>query len=92
MLRILRCHRLPYPCDCDALTGQLVRTSRTTAARYERAHPASWCAGTSRRSGAFLRTDAIDRIERVMTDKARTYRYSLRQVVADPRVRQVFIS
>ena len=36
---ILRRHRMPYLRECDPLTGELIRTSKTTAVRYERAVP-----------------------------------------------------
>ena len=37
--RVLRRHQLPYLRDCDPLTGDVVRASKTTAVRYERARP-----------------------------------------------------
>jgi transposase InsO family protein len=37
--RILRRHRLPYLRECDPMTGQLIRASKVTAVRYERARP-----------------------------------------------------
>ena len=37
--RILRRHQLPYLADCDPLTGQLIRSSKQTACRYERDRP-----------------------------------------------------
>lgn len=37
--RILRRHRLPYLRDCDPLTGDVIRSSKQTAVRYERARP-----------------------------------------------------
>ncbi len=36
---ILRRHRLPYLRDCDPLTGEPIRASKTTAVRYERCRP-----------------------------------------------------
>ncbi|HEX5256421.1 MAG TPA: IS481 family transposase [Mycobacterium sp.] len=36
---ILRRHRLPYLRDCDPLTGTVIRASKATAVRYERAYP-----------------------------------------------------
>jgi transposase InsO family protein len=36
---ILRRHQMPYLRDCDPLTGALIRASKTTAVRYERARP-----------------------------------------------------
>jgi transposase InsO family protein len=36
---ILRRHRMPYLRDCDPLTGALIRSSKTTAVRYERERP-----------------------------------------------------
>jgi len=37
--RILRRHRLPYLRECDPITGEVIRSSKVTAVRYERAHP-----------------------------------------------------
>ena len=37
--RILRRQQLPYLRDCDPLTGQIIRASKTTAVRYERDRP-----------------------------------------------------
>lgn len=37
--RILRRHRLPYLHDCDPLTGQVIRASRSTGVRYEHDRP-----------------------------------------------------
>jgi transposase InsO family protein len=37
--RILRRHQLPYLCDCDPLTGEVIRASRRTTCRYERQQP-----------------------------------------------------
>jgi transposase len=37
--RILRRHEVPYLADCDPLTGELIRASKTTAVRYERDRP-----------------------------------------------------
>lgn len=36
---ILRRHRVPYLHECDPLTGQVIRSSKMTAIRYERDHP-----------------------------------------------------
>ena len=36
---ILRRHQVPRLADCDPLTGQVIRASRTTAVRYERPRP-----------------------------------------------------
>jgi len=37
---ILRCHQVAY--DCDPLTAEeIIRSSKATALRYERARPAS---------------------------------------------------
>lgn len=36
---ILRRHHVPYLRDCDPLTGEVIRASKTTAVRYEREHP-----------------------------------------------------
>lgn len=37
--RILRRHRVPYLRQCDPMTGEVIRASKETAVRYERAHP-----------------------------------------------------
>ena len=37
--RILRRHQMPYLRECDPLTGALIRSSKTTATRYERDRP-----------------------------------------------------
>jgi transposase InsO family protein len=37
--RILRRHGVARLCDCDPLTGQVIRASKTTAVRYERSRP-----------------------------------------------------
>ena len=37
--RILRRHRVPYLHECDPITGEVIRASKTTAVRYERARP-----------------------------------------------------
>jgi transposase len=36
---ILRRRHMPYLRECDPLTGELIRASKTTAVRYEREHP-----------------------------------------------------
>jgi transposase InsO family protein len=37
--RILRRHQVPRLCECDPLTGAVIRASKTTALRYERDRP-----------------------------------------------------
>jgi transposase InsO family protein len=37
--RILRRHRVPYLRECDPMTGEVIRASKETAVRYERARP-----------------------------------------------------
>jgi transposase InsO family protein len=37
--RVLRRHGVPYLRECDPLTGEVVRASKTTAVRYERDRP-----------------------------------------------------
>ena len=37
--RILRRHGVPYLRDCDPMTGQVIRSSKQTAVRYERERP-----------------------------------------------------
>jgi transposase InsO family protein len=36
---ILRRHDMPRLCECDPLTGEVIRSSKTTAVRYERDQP-----------------------------------------------------
>jgi transposase InsO family protein len=38
---ILRRHQVPYLRECDPLTGEVIRVSKTTAVRYEHDHPGS---------------------------------------------------
>ena len=51
----------------------------------------STCAGFLTRAAAYFAAHGIDRIERVMTDNAWAYRYSLRGVCASIGARQKFI-
>lgn len=37
--RILRRHRVPYLRECDSITGEVIRSSKQTAVRYERSRP-----------------------------------------------------
>jgi transposase InsO family protein len=37
--RVLRRHGVPYLRECDPLTGEVIRASKSTAVRYERARP-----------------------------------------------------
>jgi len=37
--RVLRRHGVPYLRECDPLTGEVIRTSKTTTVRYERDRP-----------------------------------------------------
>lgn len=39
--RILRRHHMAYLCECDPLTGELIRASKTTGIRYEHERPGS---------------------------------------------------
>jgi transposase InsO family protein len=152
--RILRRQQLPYLRDCDPLTGQIIRASKTTAVRYERDRPGElvhmdvkkigripdgggWrahgrgaasiardrstkvgfdyvhslvddhsrlaysevltdekgatCAGFLARAAAYFASHGITRIERVMTDNAWAYKWSLRAIIDQLGARQVFI-
>jgi transposase InsO family protein len=51
----------------------------------------STCAGFLTRAAGYFAAHGIDRIERVMTDNAWAYRWSLRETVAQLGARQVFI-
>ena len=150
--RVLRRRDVPYLRDCDPMTGAVIRSSKSTAVRYERARPGElvhmdvkklgripvgggWrahgrgganrnrkrgsgfdyvhslvddhsrlayseilpdekgptCAGFLRRAAAYFARSGITYIERVMTDNAWAYRWSLRDVCAELGARQVFI-
>jgi transposase InsO family protein len=154
---ILRRHRMPYLRECDPLTGEVIRSSKATAVRYEHDYPGSlghmdvkklgkipdqggWrargraatsaerdrrqrqgrigfdyvhslvddhsrlaysevlpdekgttCAGFLERALAYFAAHGITRVERLMTDNALAYRYSLREVCASQHIKQVFI-
>jgi len=49
------------------------------------------CAAFLRRAAAYFGAHGIVRIERVMTDNAWAYRYSLREVCVELGIRQIFI-
>jgi transposase InsO family protein len=151
--RILRRHRVPRLAECDPLTGEVIRASKTTAVRYERSRPGElvhmdvkklgripdgggWralghgvgdnrdrrhgtgfdyvhslvddysrlaysevlpdekgttCAGFLARAIDYFTAHGISRIERLMTDNAWAYRYSLRSVCELNGIRQKFI-
>jgi transposase InsO family protein len=152
--RILRRHQRPYLRDCDPMTGELIRSSKTTAVRYERERPGElvhmdvkkigripegggWrahgreaasirrdrkgrvgfdyvhslvddhsrlaysevlpdekgttCAAFLDRAATYFAARGITRIERVMTDNAWAYKYSLGEVIAKLGARQKFI-
>jgi transposase InsO family protein len=152
--RILRRHRVPYLRECDPLTGQVIRASKTTTLRYERDTPGElvhmdvkkigripdgggWrahgrgagsiqrdrntkvgfdyvhslvddhsrlayseilpdekgptCAEFLARAVAYFTEHGITRIERLITDNAWAYRYSLRQTCQELGIRQKFI-
>jgi transposase InsO family protein len=151
--RVLARHGIPPLHSCDPMTGQVIRASKTTAVRYERARPGElvhmdvkklgripvgggWrahgrmevpdpkrksgngfdyvhslvddhsrlayseilpdekgptCAEFLRRAAAYFHAHGITRIERVMTDNAWAYRWSIREVCTDLEARQVFI-
>ena len=39
---ILRRHHVSYLRECDPLTGEVIRASKTTAVRYEHPYPGRW--------------------------------------------------
>jgi transposase len=152
---ILRRYRVPYLRECDPLTGEVIRASKTTAVRYEHDHPGSlvhmdvkkigripdgggWragvvphggksaaqkklrvgfdyvhslvddhsrlayseilpdekgptCAGFLIRAAKYFAAHGVTRIERVMTDNAFAYRYSLGEACTVLDAKQVFI-
>lgn len=151
--RVLRRRGQPRLSALDPMTGEVIRSSKVTAVRYERSRPGElvhmdvkklgripdgggWrahgrgpadnakrktplgydyvhslvddhsrlaysevlpdekgvtCAGFLARAAAYFAANGIDRIERVMTDNAWAYRYSLRDVCASIGARQKFI-
>jgi transposase InsO family protein len=152
--RILRRHRVPYLRELDPITGEVIRSSKQTAVRYERDRPGElvhmdvkklgkipdgggWkahgrqigstaarkklkvgydyvhslvddhsrlaysevlpdeqgptCAEFLKRAIAYFAAHGITRIERLMTDNAFAYRYSLRSVCAEHDITQKFI-
>jgi transposase InsO family protein len=152
--RILRRHRVPYLRELDPVSGEVIRSSKATAIRYERDQPGQlvhmdvkkigripdgggWrahgraqaspgrdrtgktgfdyihslvddhsrlaysevlsdekgatCAAFLARAAGYFTAHGITRIERVMTDNAWAYKWSLRDVIAQLGARQVFI-
>jgi transposase InsO family protein len=152
--RILRRHGAPYLRELDPITGEVIRSSKQTAVRYERDRPGElvhmdvkklgkipdgggWkahgrqmgstaarkkvkigydyvhslvddhsrlayseilpdeqgrtCAEFLERAIAYFAAHGIARIERLMTDNAFAYRYSLRTVCAEHDITQKFI-
>ncbi|MCW2661690.1 MAG: Integrase, catalytic region [Mycobacterium sp.] len=151
--RVLTRYGVPALRACDPMTGRVIRASKATAVRYERARPGElvhmdvkklgripdgggWrahgrgcapdlerkrgngfdfvhslvddhsrlayseilpdekgitCTGFLRRAAAYFCSHGITRIERVMTDNAWAYRYSIRDVCAELGARQIFI-
>jgi len=152
--RILRRHKVPYLRECDPITGEVIRSSKQTAVRYERERPGElvhmdvkklgripdgggWrahgrgsgliqrdrrirvgfdyvhslvddhsrlayseilpdetgptCAAFLQRGIDYFTAHGITRIERLMTDNAWAYRWSLREVCAAHHITQKFI-
>jgi transposase InsO family protein len=153
--RVLARHRAPRLADLDSITGELLRATKATKARYERDRPGelvhmdvkklgripdgggwraagqttlnhrsratktrvgydyvhslvddhsrlaysevlpdekgSTCAAFLARAIDYFAAHGITRIERLMTDNAWAYRYSLRDLCAEHGIRQKFI-
>jgi transposase InsO family protein len=152
--RVLRRHDLPRLCTLDPLTGEVIRSSKQTAVRYERERPgelvhmdvkkigripdgggwrahgranrdrdrkngpgydyvhsvvddhsrlayseiladerADTCAGFVERALEFFAANGIDRVERLITDNAWSYRNGsrLRQLLTDRNIAHKFI-
>ena len=152
--RVLARHQVPRLAVLDPITGEVIKASKTTAVRYERARPGElvhmdvkklgripagggWravgrarreatrdrstklgydfvhslvddhsrlaycevladekgptCAAFLTRAAAYFAAHGITRIERVMTDNAWAYKWSLRGVCAALGARQIFI-
>lgn len=152
--RILRRHDVPYLRECDPITGEVIRSSKQSAVRYERERPGElvhmdvkkigripegggWrvhgrgagslqrdrstrvgfdyvhslvddhsrlayseilpdekgpsCAAFLERAIAYFAAHGITGIERLMTDNAWAYRWSLRAVCTEHDISQMFI-
>jgi transposase InsO family protein len=152
--RILRRHNVAYLRDCDPMTGAVIRSSKTTAVRYEKARPGElthmdvkklgkirqgggWkahgreateaskkkgekvgydyvhslvddytrlaysevlpdekgptCAAFLARAAAYFADRGVNQIERLLTDNAWAYKYSLSEVCAELGIKQKFI-
>ncbi len=150
--RILRRHGVAYLRELDPMTGEVIRSSKQTAVRYERDRPGElvhmdvkkigripdgggWkahgrdnvkrdringpgydyvhslvddysrlayseilsdekgatCAAFLERAVEYFAAHGVARIERLMTDNAWAYRYSLREICAVRGIRQTFI-
>jgi transposase InsO family protein len=134
--RVLARHQVPRLAALDPITGKVIKASKHTAVRYERARPGELvhgrasqeatrdrqaklgydfvhslvddhsrlayceilpdekgptCAGFLTRAAAYFTAHGITRIERIMTDNAWAYRWSLRQVCTSLSARQIFI-
>ena len=149
--RILRRHGVPYLRQCDPITGEVIRSSKHTALRYERERPGElvhmdvkkigripagggWrvhgrgiprdrvngpgydyvhslvddhsrlaysevlpdekgtsCAAFLERAISYFAAHGITHIDRLMTDNAWAYRYSLRELCARHGITQKFI-
>jgi transposase InsO family protein len=151
--RVLARHQMPHLCALDSITGEVIRSSKATAVRYERERPGElvhmdvkkigripdgggWrvhgrgeggnpdrksgtgfdyvhslvddhsrlayseilpdekgatCAAFLGRAIGYFAAHGIARVERLMTDNAWAYRYSLREVCAAHGIKQVFI-
>jgi transposase InsO family protein len=149
--RVLARHQMPHLCAVDSITGEVIRSSKATAVRYERDRPGElvhmdvkkigripdgggWrahgrgiprdringpgfdyvhslvddhsrlayseilpdekgatCAAFLARAIDYFAAHGITRIERLMTDNAWAYRYSLRDICAQHGIRQKFI-
>ena len=152
--RVLRRHQVPHLADLDPMTGQVIRSSKTTAVRYERERPGelvhmdvkklgripdgggwrahgratgstardrstrtgfdyahslvddhsrlayseilpdekgSTCSGFLAHAIDYFARHGITHVERLMTDNAWAYRWSLRAVCAEHGIKQKFI-
>ncbi len=87
--RVLARHQVPRLAALDPITGQVIRASKTTAVRYERDRPGELVHMDVKKLGRI--PDGITRIERLMTDNAWAYRWSLREACAEHSIRQTFI-
>jgi transposase InsO family protein len=87
---------VPYLREADPMSGEVIRSSKQAAVRYERNRPGELVHMDVKKLGKIpdgggWKAYGIPRIERLMTDNARAYRWSLRDTCLKNGIRQKFI-